>query len=230
MKDVSLSVIIPSYNEEATIGEVIRQLKQTGLKMEIIVVDDGSSDNTADRVRRLMKSEPAIRFFSQPINRGKGAALRRGISEACGEFTVIQDADLEYDPQDLVTMMDRALGGADVVYGSRILGKNPASYNYFYWGGRLLSVVTNVLYGSTITDEPTCYKMFRTSILKSITLREDGFGFCPEVTAHVLRKGQTIEEVPISYKPRSMEEGKKIRWTDGLRALWILFKLRGLSR
>ncbi len=222
----ALTVIVPSYNEGATIAEVLRRVLATGLRLEILVVDDGSTDDTAATVRRLAAAHPEIRLLSLPENRGKGAAVRRGIAEARGEYLVIQDADLEYDPQDLVRLLAVAREGADIVYGSRIRGHNPASYSSFYWGGRLLSLITSALYGCWITDEPTCYKLFRAEVLADLPLQEDGFGFCPEVTAKVLRRGHRIAEVPISYRPRSMEQGKKIRWTDGLRAIWILARLR----
>ncbi len=157
--------------------------------------------------------------------------MRTGIARARGAYTVVQDADLEYDPRDLVKLVETAeREGASVVYGSRVLGHMPHSYRRFYWGGRLVSLVATLLYGQRITDEPTCYKLFRTELLQSLPLREEGFGFCAEATALVCRRGHRIVEVPISYAPRSIEQGKKIRWTDGFRAIWLLLKLRFARR
>ena len=194
---------------------------------QVVVVDDGSKDGSRAKLECFAASHPEVELVFHEVNRGKGAAIRTGVARARGAYTIIQDADLEYDPNDFARLLAVARErGARVVYGSRILGGQAFSYRSFYWGGRLVSLVASILYWRRITDEPTCYKLFDTALLKSLPLRENGFGFCPEVTALVCRRGERIIEVPISYAPRSMKEGKKIRWTDGLEALWILLKHR----
>jgi glycosyltransferase involved in cell wall biosynthesis len=226
-----ISVIVPLFNEAHTVEELLLELLATGLDVQIIVVDDGSTDGSADTVERLESEHPAIELIRHESNRGKGAAVRTGIAHARGEYTIVQDADLEYDPQDIGRLLEVAEAeGANVVYGSRILGGRARSYSRYYWGGRLVSLVATLLYGQRITDEPTCYKLFRTDLLQSLPLREDGFGFCAEATAEVCRRGERIREVPIAYHPRSMAEGKKIRWTDGVRAIWLLLKHRFAKR
>lgn len=228
-----LTVLIPAFNEAATIEETLRRVEAVSIDKEIIVIDDASGDETPARVERFFAGRPLRKLIRQPANRGKGAAIRAGLREATGQVVIIQDADSEYDPQDYSKLIEPILTGqAEVVYGSRILGSNPISYRRYYWGGRFLTLVTNLLYRAGITDEPTCYKVFRRELLQSLTLEEDGFGFCPEVTAQVCRLGHRIIERPISYRPRSMAEGKKIRWKHGLEALWILLKwrFRAMSR
>lgn len=229
-----LSIIVPSYNEEKTIAAILEKLIAVDLPQavgkEIVVVDDGSKDNTEQEVFRIKELFPheTILFVRQPRNQGKGMAIRRGIQEITGDYVVIQDADLEYEPEDFSLMLPFLLSGEyEVVYGSRFLNRrNRHSYQSFYWGGRLISFVTNLLYRQNLTDEPTCYKMFTAQLLKSIPLHCTGFEFCPEVTAKVSKLGHWILEVPIHYYPRSVEEGKKIKWTDGLEALVVLLKYR----
>lgn len=222
-----LSVIIPAFNEEKTVNKVLRQIfdLKLGVKLEIIVVNDGSTDSTLEKVKN--SGLPVI-CLNQAKNKGKGAAIRMGIRDASGDIILIQDADLEYNPQDYPALLRPILSGeSKVVYGSRILNPlNSYSYKHFYWGGRLVSWWTNLLYGSRITDEPTCYKVFDAGLLKSLWLKCRGFEFCPEVTAKILRQGIKIKEVPVSYSPRSREEGKKLSWKDGVVALWVLFILR----
>jgi len=191
------------------------------------VVDDASTDGSREVVRELAAEHSEVQLLCHETNKGKGAALHTGIARARGRWTIIQDADLEYDPQDFTKLIAAAEErGARVVYGSRVKGGRKVSYCLFYWGGRLVSLVASVLYGQWLTDEPTCYKLFETALLKSLPLREAGFGFCAEVTAFVRRLGERIIEVPISYHPRGFNEGKKIKWTDGLRAIWLLLKHR----
>ena len=225
---MKLSVVIPCYNESETIHTVIEQVKAVSIHdLEIIVVDDGSTDGT----REILKSniEPLVeKIIYHEANLGKGAALRSGFKEISGDIVIVQDADLEYDPGDYPKLIDPILNGeADVVYGSRILGGDSnKSYYRYYWGGLFLTWLTNILFKANITDEPTCYKVFKTKILKNIELRCEGFEFCPEITAKILKKGYTIYEVPIAYHPRSMTQGKKIRPKDGLIAIFTLLKYR----
>ena len=229
---MKLTVIIPAHNEEATLAEIIGRVRSTHLAHEIIVVDDGSTDGSPAILAQLQHHEaPPLKIFRHAQNRGKGAAIRTGLAAAGGDLVLVQDADLEYDPADYPTLLapfeDPAVA---VVYGSRNLRRNPKSTLAFYWGGRLLSLITNLLYGSHITDEATGYKVIKTELLHEIGLETDGFEFCPEVTAKLLQRGVLIHEVPISYHPRSWEEGKKIQWHDGLIAVWMLLKYRFFQR
>jgi len=225
---MKLSVIIPVYNEKDTVGKIIEKVMEVPVDKEIIVVDDGSTDSTKMVLREIIeKNKDVIKVIFKEKNEGKGAAIREGIKYVSGDVVVIQDADLEYDPMDFLKMLKvMEEKNAKVVYGSRILGKNKKSSFLFYFGGRLLSFVANILYNAKITDEPTCYKMFRTEVIRSINLRCKGFEFCPEITAKVRKKGHKIFEVPIRYRPRSVKEGKKIRWKDGIVAIWTLIKYR----
>jgi dolichol-phosphate mannosyltransferase len=236
--DKTLSVIMPAYNEGTHIRGILEKVSRVrlpyGYGMQIIVVNDGSKDNTADMVRQFINDNPKldILLLEHAVNQGKGMGIRTGLAKAEGDYVVIQDGDEELDPNDFVAMLTRMVDeNLDVLYGSRFLGKEKKSYAYrsFYFGTQVLSKMVNVLYGQHITDEPTCYKMFRTSLLKSIPLRSKGFEFCPEVTAKVARRGYVIEEVPIHYYPRSIAEGKKIRAKDGLQAIWTLLKYRFLK-
>jgi glycosyltransferase involved in cell wall biosynthesis len=217
MSAPTLTVLIPAYNEAATIEQILLKIEAVDIEKEILVIDDCSSDDTASIVERVFENKAHRRLIRQPRNQGKGAALRTGVEEAAGDIVIIQDADMEYDPNDYHALIQPILDGeTDVVYGSRILGSNEKSYHRYYWGGRLLTMVTNFLYWGGITDEPTCYKVFRRELIQSLTLDEEGFGFCPEVTAQICRLGHRIVEKPIKYYPRSIEEGKKIRWQDGV--------------
>lgn len=228
----TLSVVIPAYNESPTLESVLDKVAAVkfALNMEIIVVDDGSKDGTADIARAWASRNESDRISVRVIskeNGGKGTAVRRGIDESTGEYVIIQDADLEYDPNDYVKLLEPILAGeAEVVYGSRITGPDKPGSLKFYLGGRLVTIATNLLYGSHITDEPTCYKLFRGELIRNMPLTCTGFEFCPEVTAKVLKRGLRIAEVPIRYFPRSIEEGKKIRSWDGVLAIWELLKWR----
>lgn len=226
-----LSVIIPVYNEAQTVAEVIDRVATVeleGLEREIIVVDDGSTDGTNEVLEHMSGRWPdLVVTIRHEENRGKGAAVRTALEHVTGDIVITQDADLEYDPSEyprlLAPFRDPAV---HVVYGSRNMRENPRSSWSFYWGGRLVSWVANLLYGSDLTDEATGYKLFRTELLRSLDLEVDGFAFCPEVTGKVLRRNIDILEIPISYQPRGLEEGKKINWRDGLEAVWTLLKYR----
>jgi dolichol-phosphate mannosyltransferase len=223
---VKLSVIIPVYNERDTIIQLLNRVEAVNLDKQIIVVDDGSTDSTKELLNAQSFESIDLIFHEQ--NQGKGAAVRSGLQAARGEVVVIQDADLEYDPRDFQAMLELMRSqNAQVVYGSRILKQdNPQGGLPFYLGGRLVTLVTNLLYGSRLTDEPTCYKMFRREVLADLAIESDGFDWEPEVTAKILKKGIRIWEVPISYNPRKVEQGKKIKARDGLKALWTLLKHR----
>lgn len=229
---MKLSVIIPVYNEEATLEEIIGRVRATGLAYEIIVVDDGSDDNSPRILAQLQDSgHPPLHLLRHECNQGKGAAIRSGLAAVTGDLILVQDADLEYDPSDysalLAPFKDRTV---HVVYGSRNLRRNPRSSFAFYWGGRLLSWIANWLFGSHITDEATGYKVLKVDLMRDVGLEATGFEFCPELTAKLLQRGVVIHEVPISYIPRSWEQGKKIKWYDGLAAIWTLLKYRFFYR
>ncbi|MDI6715607.1 MAG: glycosyltransferase family 2 protein [Actinomycetota bacterium] len=222
---MKLSVIIPCYNEKATILEILRKVQEVSIDKEIIIVDDGSTDGTRELLSGL--SDDNVKVILHEKNKGKGAAIRTGIGHASGDIIIIQDADLEYDPNDYPALVKPIENGdALVVYGSRLLRQNNISYLRYFLGGKLITLITNLLYGTKITDEPTCYKVFRADLLKSLDLKCTRFEFCPEVTAKIAKKHIKIHEVPISYYPRSLEEGKKIGWKDGIEAILTLLKYR----
>ena len=222
-----LSVIVPVFNERVTVAEVIRRIRAVDVPVdvEIIVVDDGSSDGTEKVLTAL--GDSTVRILTHPVNRGKGAAIRTGMARARGDLLLIQDADLEYDPQDWPRLLDPILRGkAQVVYGSRFTGERKNMLPLHWIGNRFLSMVTNLLYSSTMSDMETCYKLFDREVLEGITIESDKFDFEPEITAKVLRRGYRIYEVPISYAGREASEGKKITWRDGIGALRALIKYR----
>lgn len=222
-----LSVIIPVFDERTTVAEIIRRAKTVDIPLdrEIVVVDDGSTDGTGEVLSHLVDS--TVRVFSHPKNRGKGAAIRTGLAQATGDLVIIQDADLEYDPDDWIRLLAPVLKGrARVVYGSRFTGERRNMLFWHWVGNRFLTLVTNALYNTTLSDMETCYKLFDRGLLDGITLTSDRFGFEPEVTAKLLRTGERIYEVPISYAGREISEGKKITWRDGFSALGILLRCR----
>ena len=229
-----LSIVIPVYNEAKTIHLILDKIKAASIindiKKEIIIVNDCSTDNTEEAIQLYLTANPSIHisYFKHAVNKGKGAALHTGISKATGEYLIIQDADLEYDPQEYNSLLLPILNGhADIVYGSRFMGGN-AHRVLFFWhtiGNKFLTTLSNMFANLNLTDMETCYKLFNTKIIQSIILKEKRFGFEPEVTAKIAKiSGIRIYEVGISYYGRTFEEGKKIGWKDGVRALWCIFK------
>jgi glycosyltransferase involved in cell wall biosynthesis len=222
-----LSVIVPVFNERNTVAEIVRRMRSVDLPVEreIVVVDDGSDDGTRDVLTQLADS--TVHIVKHGVNRGKGAAIRTGLENSTGDVVLVQDADLEYDPEDWPKLLAPILKGrARVVYGSRFTGER-RNMLFLHWvGNRFLSLVTNVLYNSTLSDMETCYKLFQRDVLDGVQLRANRFEFEPEFTAKVLRRGIRIYEVPISYAGREPDEGKKITWRDGISALWTLVKYR----
>lgn len=224
---MKLSVVMPVYNEQATLREVVSRVLAVPLEVELICVDDGSRDGSREILAELQIDHPQIRVMLQPKNMGKGAALRCGIQEATGDFIIIQDADLEYDPSDYPALLGPLLEDkADVVYGSRFLGSGPHRVLYFWHsvGNSILTLISNALTNMNMTDMETCYKVFRREILQSIPIEEDRFGFEPEITVKISKRRLRVYEVGIAYWGRTYEEGKKIGWRDGFRALWCLLK------
>jgi glycosyltransferase involved in cell wall biosynthesis len=223
----SLTVIMPVYNERTTVAEVIRRMRAVELPvtLEVIAVDDGSSDGS-DKVLGALE-DSTVRVLRHQKNQGKGAAIRTGLAEARGDLVLVQDADLEYDPNDWPKLLDPILRGkARVVYGSRFTGERKNMLPLHWMGNRLLSLVTNVLYSSTLSDMETCYKLFDSQVLEGLTIVSNRFDFEPEITAKILRRGHRIYEVPISYAGREPDEGKKITWRDGFGAMRALVKFR----
>lgn len=225
---MKLSVIMPVYNERATLQFVVeRVLSVAPMEIELICVDDGSRDGSQEILAQLQNQHSQLRAFQQPHNMGKGAAIRRGIQAATGDFVIIQDADLEYDPVDYPILLEPLIQGkADVVYGSRFLGAAPHRVLYFWHsvGNKLLTLLSNSLTNINLTDMETCYKAFRRDVIQSIPTNENRFGFEPEITVKLAKRRLRIYEVGISYWGRTYEEGKKIGWKDGARALWVLLK------
>ncbi len=222
-----LSILIPVFNEQRTIAEAVRRARTVDLPVdrEILIIDDGSTDGTGDIIKRLADS--TVKVLQQPVNMGKGAALRRGFEESTGDFVVVYDADLEYDPRDWPALLRPVLEGeARAVYGSRFTGERRNMMFWHWVGNRFLSLVTNVLYNTTLSDMETCSKLIEGDLIRSLNLTSNRFDIEPEITAKLLRSGVRIYEVPIRYTGREVEEGKKISWRDGFPALWALVKYR----
>ncbi len=226
MEFKKISIVIPVYNEKKTILDVIHKVEKldfSPLKKEIIIVDDYSHDGS----KEILRSLSSHKIFFHKINQGKGAALRTGFKHATGDVITIQDADMEYNPEDLVRLSKLIITGrSEVVYGSRFLKKHQARYQFYYLGNKLLSYVTGVLYAQKVTDMETCYKMFTRKAYKSIQLTANRFEIEPEITAKFIKAGYKINEIPIKYQCRAFEEGKKITWWDGVQALYYLFKFK----
>lgn len=230
---MKLSVVIPCYNEFATIWTIVEKVRNAPIKkIEIIVVDDASTDGTREILKNEIE-EKVDKVIYHEINMGKGAALRNGFNEASGDIVIIQDADLEYDPHEYPILMEPILSGkADVVYGSRFAGGGPHRVLYFWHmvGNRSLTLLSNMFTNLNLTDIETCYKMFRREVIQSFEIKENRFGFEPEVTAKIARKGYRIYEVGISYAGRTYAEGKKINWKDGFRAIYAILKYNFWAR
>jgi dolichol-phosphate mannosyltransferase len=228
-----LSILIPAYQEEATIDEILSRVaaidtERLGFEKEVIVCDDGSKDRTFEIASAFAARDPRVRVVRHDVNQGKGAAIRTALDAARGDYVLIQDADLEYEVTDYPALLEEVKKGADVVYGSRFLTKErpDGMRTANFVANRILTLTANLLYGLSITDEATCFKVFRTSLLRDLGLVCTGFEFCPEVTAKLGRRKIQIAEVPIAYSARAIEEGKKVRWTDGVEAMWVLIRHR----
>lgn len=230
MRLSTLSIIVPVYNEEKTLKEIIekvQKVKLRNIKKEIIIINSGSTDESQKIIDVLKRKYRNIISFRHKKKEGKGAAVKTGLKHCSGDVIIIQDADLEYKPEDYHKLISPIINErAEVVYGSRTLKKNKHSSFAYYAGGLLVTFVTNLLYGTRITDEPTGYKVFRKEVIENINIKSNGFEWEPEITAKIAKKGIKIHEVPISYYPRTCKDGKKINYFDGLKAIWTLIKLK----
>jgi len=226
LEDPLLTVVMPVYNEKATIEEIVARVLAVPVRKELVAVDDSSTDGTRETLVRLGR-ERGFTVLLQERNQGKGAAVRRGIAEARGDVVVVQDADLEYSPEEYPELLELIIRGkADAVFGSRFIGRHRCHLFTHYLANLFLNLVTNVLYNTTMTDMETCFKAIRTDVLRKIALKSDRFGIEPEITAKLFKAGARVYEVPITYDGRDYSEGKKITWRDGFPALWTLVKYR----
>jgi len=232
---MKLSVVMPVYNERDTVREIVDRVMGLPVEKELVMVDDCSTDGTRELLKEHFSNGTGgygeIKVFFHDVNRGKGAAIRTALKAVTGDFVIIQDADLEYDPGDYMPLLQPVLRGeAGVVYGSRFMGEHAGFSSLHWWGNKMLTVVTNLLYGSHLSDMETCYKLFKADVLKSIDFKANRFNFEPEITAMLLRGGVKILELPIKYRGRKSEDGKKITWRDGFSALCTLIRCRFSKR
>lgn len=224
---MKISIVIPVYNELNTLPEILSRISKVGIEKEVVIVDDGSADGTREYLQKI-KRDDNIKVLFHDENQGKGAALRTGFEHISGDIVIIQDADLEYDPEEYPKLLEPILDNrADVVFGSRFLGgPHRTLYFWHYAGNRFLTLLSNMLNNLNLTDMETCYKAIKADIIKGINLKSNRFGFEPEITAKLARKGCRIYEVPISYSGREYSEGKKVNWKDGISAIWHIFRYR----
>lgn len=230
---MKLSIIIPVYNEEKTILKILNKLSKVNLKInkEIIMINDGSKDNSRKIIEDYLKKQKKTKNITYKLlskkNGGKGSAIRAGMNLSTGDIITVQDADLEYNPEDYRKLIKPIIEGkAKIVYGSRFLKRHTPLYKIYFWGNKFLTLLTKILYNTKITDMETCYKVFKADIIKNIKIKANHFDFEPEITAKILKLGIKIKEIPISYNPRTIKEGKKINWKDGLQAIWTLIYWR----
>lgn len=225
---MKLSVVVPVYNEKNTIQEIISRVKKVeGVDKEIVIVDDCSKDGTVEILKKMQIEQPDLKIYFKDKNMGKGHTLKMGFGYTTGDYVIVQDADLEYDPQEyhkLLKVLEE--DGVDVVYGSRFSGNYKDMSNAHYIGNKMLTLLTNIIFGVMLTDMETCYKLMPGDFARTVKIKSNRFDFEPEITAKILKKGLKIREVPISYKGRTHSEGKKITWKDGVVAFWTLFKFR----